>query len=42
MKWFIVGGLLFAGLSMGWLVGQFVLMFLRDDGRYDLWWEDDE
>jgi len=41
MNGLIIGGLLFAGLCVGWLVGHCVLMF-RDDGRYDLFWEDDE
>ena len=42
MSGLIVGVLLFAGLCLGWLVGHFALMFLRDDGRYDLWWDEDD
>jgi hypothetical protein len=42
MSGFIIGALLFAGLSLGWLVGHFALMFLRDDYKYDLFWDDDE
>ena len=41
MNWLIFGVLLVAGFGAGWLVGQVVLM-LRDDGRYDLWWDEDE
>jgi hypothetical protein len=41
MTWIVVAGLLLAGFGVGWVIGQVVLM-LRDDGRYDLWWDDDE
>lgn len=41
MTWLVVAGCLVAGLAVGWFVGQAVLM-LRDDGRYDLFWDEDE
>jgi hypothetical protein len=41
MNWVLLGVLGVAGFSVGWIVGQVVLM-LRDDGRYDLWLDEDE
>ena len=41
MNWVAIGVLGLLGFGAGWLIGQVVLM-LRDDGRYDLWWDDDE
>ena len=41
MTWIVVAGSLLAGFGVGWIIGQVVLM-LRDDGRYDLFWDDDE
>lgn len=41
MNWWVLGLLGAVGVGFGWLVGQVVLMF-RDDGRYDLWWDEDE
>jgi len=41
MSWLIITGLLLAGFGAGWLVGQVVIL-LKDDGRYDLFWDEDE
>lgn len=41
MSWWLMAVLGLLGLGAGWLVGQVVLL-LRDDGRYDLWWDEDD
>jgi hypothetical protein len=41
MPWWIIAVLTVAGFGAGWLVGQLVIL-LKDDGRYDLFWDEDE